>query len=61
MEEGAPCKRPLADEILFGQLVNGGHVEVDVDVETDKLVMTFSELDGPTPGGSFETTSPAPA
>ena len=54
-------KRPLADEILFGQLVNGGHVEVDVDVETDKLVMTFSELDGPTPGGSFETTSPAPA
>ena len=42
-------KRPLADEILFGKLVNGGHVEVDVDPDTEKLVMEFSDTDG---GGS---------
>ena len=43
-------KRPLADEILFGRLVNGGHVEVDVEGETEeeeKLVMNFSETDKP--------------
>lgn len=39
-------KRPLADEILFGQLVNGGHVEVDVD-PTGKVKMQFSELKTP--------------
>ncbi|MEM1023421.1 MAG: ATP-dependent Clp protease ATP-binding subunit ClpA [Myxococcota bacterium] len=42
-------KRPLADEILFGKLVQGGHVEVDVDPETQKLVMEFTDTDG---GGS---------
>ena len=36
-------KRPLADEILFGRLTNGGHVNVDVDPETEKLVMEFTE------------------
>jgi ATP-dependent Clp protease ATP-binding subunit ClpA len=42
-------KRPLADEILFGKLVEGGHVDVDVVGEGDdrKLVMTFSELERP--------------
>ncbi|MBX2810472.1 MAG: ATP-dependent Clp protease ATP-binding subunit ClpA [Myxococcales bacterium] len=55
-------KRPLADEILFGRLMNGGHVEVDVDTESDKLTMTFSELDEPSGSGSDKTTpSPAPA
>jgi len=42
-------KRPLADEILFGKLVQGGHVEVDVDPETQKLVMEYTDTDG---GGS---------
>jgi ATP-dependent Clp protease ATP-binding subunit ClpA len=42
-------KRPLADEILFGQLMNGGHVDVDVTGEGDdkKLAMTFSQTDKP--------------
>ena len=26
-------KRPLADQILFGQLVNGGHVDIDVELD----------------------------
>ena len=30
-------KRPLADELLFGKLLDGGHV--DVDVKHDKLVL----------------------
>ncbi len=43
-------KRPLADEILFGRLLNGGHVDVDVAGEgaDAKLVMTFTETDKPT-------------
>ena len=38
-------KRPLADEILFGELTNGGHVDVDVEgsEENAKLKMTFSQ------------------
>ena len=46
-------KRPLADEILFGRLANGGHVEVDVEGEgeEEKLAMTFSETDGPPESG----------
>ena len=54
-------KRPLADEILFGKLVNGGHVEIDVDEAEDKLVMTYSELDEPSGSGNdAEQPSPAP-
>jgi ATP-dependent Clp protease ATP-binding subunit ClpA len=30
-------KRPLAEELLFGKLVNGGHVEVTLSEEGDKL------------------------
>ncbi len=52
-------KRPLADEILFGRLVNGGHVEIDVDEANEKLTMAFSELDG-TAGPDSETI-PTPA
>ncbi|MEL6183262.1 MAG: ATP-dependent Clp protease ATP-binding subunit ClpA, partial [Myxococcota bacterium] len=54
-------KRPLADEILFGRLVNGGHVEIDIG-DDDKLTFTFSELDEPSSGpagGDQETPSPA--
>ena len=55
-------KRPLADEILFGKLINGGHVEIDIDAEKDALSMSFSELDTPSGSGSgAETSSPAPA
>jgi ATP-dependent Clp protease ATP-binding subunit ClpA len=35
-------KRPLADELLFGKLVNGGRV--GIDVKDDELVVeTFAE------------------
>ena len=34
-------KKPLADEILFGKLKNGGTVRVLLDRETDKLVFEF--------------------
>ena len=47
-------KRPLADEILFGRLVQGGHVEVDVDPETQKLVMEFTDTGGGGSGTSDE-------
>jgi ATP-dependent Clp protease ATP-binding subunit ClpA len=42
-------KRPLADEILFGKLMNGGHVDVDVEGEGEnrKLSMKFSQTDKP--------------
>jgi ATP-dependent Clp protease ATP-binding subunit ClpA len=36
-------KKPLAEEVLFGKLSDGGTVRVDVDApgETGKLVFTF--------------------
>lgn len=37
-------KRPLAEELLFGQLHNGGHVTVTV--EKDKLKFAIEELEG---------------
>ncbi len=41
-------RRPLADELLFGKLANGGHVAVSV--KDDKLVFEIT-------GGSVETAS----
>jgi ATP-dependent Clp protease ATP-binding subunit ClpA len=35
-------RKALADELLFGRLVNGGHVTIDVDDE-GKLRLTFEE------------------
>jgi ATP-dependent Clp protease ATP-binding subunit ClpA len=35
-------RRALADELLFGKLMNGGRVTVDVDQE-DKVQLTFDE------------------
>src|SRR5690606_2435986 len=32
----------LADELLFGRLVDGGHVNVDID-EHDKVVLVFGD------------------
>ena len=47
-------RRALADELLFGRLANGGHVDVDID-ESDKIVLNFDSnaSDAPT----SETTS----
>jgi ATP-dependent Clp protease ATP-binding subunit ClpA len=37
-------RKALADELLFGRLVNGGKVTVDVDVDADeKIVLRFAE------------------
>jgi ATP-dependent Clp protease ATP-binding subunit ClpA len=36
-------KRPLGEELLFGKLEKGGHVRIDLDVPTKKLVFTFPE------------------
>ncbi|HUO98220.1 MAG TPA: ATP-dependent Clp protease ATP-binding subunit ClpA [Rhizomicrobium sp.] len=40
-------KKPLADEILFGKLQNGGTVRVLLDREADKLVFEFVTDDKP--------------
>jgi ATP-dependent Clp protease ATP-binding subunit ClpA len=32
-------KRPLAEELLFGSLVEGGHIRVRLDAEADRLVL----------------------
>ena len=41
-------KKPLADEVLFGKLKNGGHVRVIVvKEENDAEKLTFEYLDGP--------------
>jgi ATP-dependent Clp protease ATP-binding subunit ClpA len=36
-------KKPLADELLFGKLANGGHVKVTLDPDGDRLAFQFSE------------------
>ena len=47
-------RRALADELLFGRLASGGHVDVDID-DSDKIVLNFDSnaSDAPT----SETTS----
>jgi ATP-dependent Clp protease ATP-binding subunit ClpA len=37
-------RKALADELLFGKLVSGGKVAVDLD-DDDKIKLTFSEAD----------------
>jgi len=50
-------RRALADELLFGRLVNGGDVTVDLD-ENDKVVLHFSSENNATVNkkGSEEST-----
>ncbi len=38
-------KRPLAEELLFGKLVNGGHVEVSVSEDGEKLKLETRAAD----------------
>ncbi|WP_105254135.1 ATP-dependent Clp protease ATP-binding subunit ClpA [Pseudoalteromonas sp. T1lg75] len=35
-------KKPLANEILFGSLVDGGDVQVDLDTDDDRLAFTYA-------------------
>jgi len=38
-------KRPLAEELLFGKLVNGGHVEVSLSEDGEKLKLDSRSAD----------------
>jgi ATP-dependent Clp protease ATP-binding subunit ClpA len=40
-------KRPLAEELLFGKLVNGGHVDVTVTEDGEKLKLETRSADEP--------------
>ncbi|WP_026350232.1 ATP-dependent Clp protease ATP-binding subunit ClpA [Bordetella sp. FB-8] len=40
-------RRALADELLFGKLVDGGSVNVDID-ESDKVILDFEDNNKPT-------------
>jgi ATP-dependent Clp protease ATP-binding subunit ClpA len=40
-------KRPLAEELLFGKLVNGGHVEVSLSEDGEKLKLETRAADQP--------------
>jgi ATP-dependent Clp protease ATP-binding subunit ClpA len=40
-------KRPLAEELLFGKLVNGGHVEVTLSEDGEKLELDTRAADEP--------------
>jgi ATP-dependent Clp protease ATP-binding subunit ClpA len=40
-------KRPLAEELLFGKLVNGGHVDVTVSEDGEKLKLESRSADAP--------------
>src|SRR5579864_4580287 len=48
-------KKPLAEELLFGQLAKGGTVVVSADKEEDKLVFAFRQR---TPSGAAEEKEP---
>ena len=37
-------KRPLAEELLFGELVNGGHIRIDLNPTKDKLDLIIEPL-----------------
>ncbi len=41
-------RKALADELLFGRLVSGGKVTIDVD-EDDKIRLVFEETKEPEP------------
>ncbi|MEJ2515228.1 MAG: ATP-dependent Clp protease ATP-binding subunit ClpA [Gammaproteobacteria bacterium] len=40
-------KRPMAEELLFGSLVNGGHIRVRLDAENDRLVLETQPAEAP--------------
>src|SRR5438128_10572073 len=46
-------RKALADELLFGKLVNGGRVTVDLD-EKDEVTLSYSESAPPPPAGGSE-------
>jgi ATP-dependent Clp protease ATP-binding subunit ClpA len=47
-------RKALADELLFGKLVSGGRVTVDLD-DDDNIKLEFVEDDTPPPAAPQET------
>jgi ATP-dependent Clp protease ATP-binding subunit ClpA len=47
-------RKALADELLFGRLVSGGRVTVDLD-DKDQIKLEFVEGDAPPPAAPEET------
>jgi ATP-dependent Clp protease ATP-binding subunit ClpA len=47
-------RKALADELLFGRLVSGGRVTVDMD-EKDNVILEFPESDAAPPTAPAET------
>jgi ATP-dependent Clp protease ATP-binding subunit ClpA len=47
-------RKALADELLFGRLVNGGRITVDMD-EKDNVILEFPEGDAAPPPAPPET------
>lgn len=45
-------KKPLANELLFGSLVDGGSVSVALDKEADKLTYHFMSAQKKKPEGA---------
>ena len=37
-------RKALADELLFGKLVNGGDIEVDID-DNEKIVLNYKSIE----------------
>ena len=37
-------KRPLAEELLFGELVSGGHVRIELNRSNDELYLIVAPL-----------------
>jgi len=46
-------RKALADELLFGKLLGGGKVTVDLD-DNDQVVLSFTEAQPPSPPGEGE-------
>jgi ATP-dependent Clp protease ATP-binding subunit ClpA len=42
-------KRPLAEELLFGSLIGGGHIRVRLDAANDQLVLEVESSETPQP------------
>ena len=40
-------KRPMAEELLFGSLTNGGHIRVRLDTENDRLILETDPAEAP--------------
>lgn len=46
-------RRGLADELLFGKLANGGHVNVDIN-EKDEIILDFDDIASPKSTGTSD-------